>query len=265
MPLKIEGAQVAWAEQGRPGSTPVLFLHGNPDTKETWGEVFGALAGEPLHCLAPDLPGFGESEANQAPLTLESFGAWTERFVAAHVGHAPIHLVLHDVGGFYGLPFAAEFPERIASLTILNTLFWPDYRWHRFGKAWRIPLLGELVMLCSTRWIFAHEMRRGSKGFSVEAAHAAYARVTPTARRTVLRLYRAMDPSVFAPWEPRLLAATATVPTRVLWGERDPYIPAHFADRFGTEAVERLPDVGHWVMVERPELVARRVVEATAG
>lgn len=212
--------------------------------------------------MAPDLPGFGASSPDLGPQTLERFEAWTAELARGLFGEEPVHLVVHDVGGFYGLPFAASRPEAVASLTILNTLFWPDYRWHAFGRAWRTPLLGELVMACATRWVFVTEVRRGSRGFPKAVAEEAYARVSPTARQTVLRLYRAMDPAVFAPWEPRLLEATARIPTRVIWGQRDPYIPARFAARFGTEAVERLPEVGHWPMVERPALVAERIAEA---
>lgn len=257
--VEIQGAAVAWTSQGE--GAPVLFLHGNPDTKETWAEVLEELRGAPLRCLAPDLPGFGASSPDPGPQTLERFAAWTAALVTALCGEERVHLVVHDVGGFYGLPFVASWPERVASLTILNTLFWPDYRWHAFGRAWRTPLLGELVMACAKRWVFVSEVRRGSRGFPRALAEAAYARVTPAARRTVLRLYRAMDPAVFAPWEPRLLAASAQVPTRVIWGERDPYIPAHFADRFGAERVERLSEVGHWPMVEQPALVAQRIAE----
>ena len=251
---------MALASQG--SGPPVLFLHGNPDTKETWAEVMAALSDAPLRCLAPDLPGFGASSPDPGPQTLERFAAWTAELATALCGEESVHLVVHDVGGFYGLPFAASWPERVASLTILNTLFWPDYRWHAFARAWRTPLVGELVMACANRWVFVNEVRRGSRGFPREVAEAAYTRVTPAARRTVLRLYRALDPAVFDPWEPRLLAASAQVPTRVIWGERDPYIPARFAERFGTELVERLPGVGHWPMVERPALVAERIAQA---
>lgn len=262
----VQGAPVSLREQGPADAPPVVLLHGNPDTQETWGGVLRALDGAPLRCLAPDLPGFGGSASHPGPeRTLERFAGWTAELVTALAGERPIHLVVHDVGGFYGLPFACAHPERVASLTILNTLFWPDYRWHRFGKAWRTPLLGELVMTLANRWIFTTELRRGSKGYPLAEARAAYARVTPTTRREVLKLYRAMSPPVFGPWEPRLLAATAAIPTRVIWGERDPYIPSRFADRFGTTLVERLPDVGHWVQVERPDLVARTVREAAGA
>jgi pimeloyl-ACP methyl ester carboxylesterase len=37
------------------------------------------------------------------------------------------HLVVHDVGGTYGLAFTAMYPELISKLTILNTNFFPDW------------------------------------------------------------------------------------------------------------------------------------------
>lgn len=40
---------------------------------------------------------------------------------------------------------------------------------------------------------------------------------------------------------------TAQVPTRVLWGDKDPYLPTHYAQRFAAARVTVLPEAGHWV------------------
>ena len=53
-----------------------------------------------------------------------------------------------------------------------------------------------------------------------------------------------------------MLAVTAQHPTLVLWGQRDPFIAARYAERFGASKLERFNDVGHWVVVEAADRVA---------
>ena len=59
-----------------------------------------------------------------------------------------------------------------------------------------------------------------------------------------------------------------TAPALVLWGERDPYIPARFgsgyAAKLGDATLERIEDAGHWPWIDRPE-VGARIVEYLAG
>ena len=78
-------------------------------------------------------------------------------------------------------------------------------------------------------------------------------------KQMVLRLYRATDPEVFVGWEDALLQLTARVPTLVLWGDHDPYIPKHFAERFGAQMVEHFPDCGHWLPKEASHEVSERL------
>ena len=55
-----------------------------------------------------------------------------------------VHLVVHDVGGPYGLAFASLHPQRLQTLTIFNTNFFPDYRWHFWARVWRTPVWGAM-------------------------------------------------------------------------------------------------------------------------
>ena len=89
-----------------------------------------------------------------------------------------------------------------------------------------------------------------------------YGRYHTDARACVLKLYRAMHPELFGPFERPLLNATARVPTLVLWGDLDPYVPASFASRFGG-VVRRFAELGHWPMVERPKPIAAAIGEWT--
>ncbi len=80
-------------------------------------------------------------------------------------------------------------------------------------------------------------------------------------KRMILRLYRAADPEAFRRWEPRMLEASARIPTLVLWGMHDPYIPPWVAERFGTRNIERFEASGHCLPAELPDPVAEALRE----
>jgi pimeloyl-ACP methyl ester carboxylesterase len=240
--------------------SPVLFLHGNPDTGELWDRVLSTLATR-HRCLAPDLPGFGGSEVPAAfDYSLEGLAAWVDGLRRALGISQPLDLVVHDFGGLFGIAWAVRHPQHVRRLVIMNTVFFPDYRWHFWARVWRTPLLGELSFLVNTRWALALEMRRGSKRLPAAHAQRAFAAMTPTMTRTVLRLYRAADPQGFAPWQDGLRALIAQVPALVLWGDRDPYIGKAFAERFGAREVHHFPHAGHWLPVEESDAVAAHLL-----
>ncbi len=87
-------------------------------------------------------------------------------------------------------------------------------------------------------------------------------------QRAILRLYRSSPPDVLAAAGTRL--GELSGPALVVWGKRDPYIPARFgnayANALGAELVE-LADAGHWAWLDRPDVVDRVVefVGAAAG
>lgn len=239
--------------------TPTLFLHGNPDSSEIWAGVVPALAAQ-VRCIAPDLPGFGRSTAPEDfDCSLDGMANFIDQLVAALGIDEPLNLVVHDIGGPYGLAWAVRFPAKVRSLAIMNTVFFQDYRWHRMGRLWRMPVIGELVQALTTRRGFLRELRRGSRHLTDQHIHRTYDRVTPAMKRMVLRWYRATDPRNFAGWEDRLLELTAQVPSLVLWGEHDPYIARRYAGRFGAATVERFAGSGHWLPAEAPADVADRL------
>jgi pimeloyl-ACP methyl ester carboxylesterase len=252
------GSGIHVRERGK--GAPVLFLHGNPDTCEVWDGVVQRMAGR-YRCLTPDLPGFGQSEVpRDFDCSLDGWSAWVDGVVRGLEVTAPIDLVVHDFGGLFGLAWAVRHPERVRRLAILNTMFFPDYRWHFWARVWRTPLLGELSLALSTRTGLALEMRRGSKRLPMAYARKAYDVMTPVMKRTMLRLYRAADPQRFGPWQPGLEALMARVPALVLWGDLDPYLDKGLAERFHAARVRHFPHNGHWLAVEDPEVVAAHLV-----
>ena len=248
---------LAWHDTGN--GAPILFLHGIPDSGRVWDGVATRLATH-YRCLAPDLPGFGASAPWQALTRLADLRDAMAAIVATLPLPERFTLAVHDVGGVYGLAWAVEQPERLHRLVILNTSVFPDRRWHWGARLLRIPLVGETAMRLLSRRGFRMEMRRASnRNLTDTVMDGTFDGFGPVARNTALTLYRRQTAGFFRDLPDDVRALTAKVPTLVIWGQSDPYLPAAFAHRFGARDVRLQPALGHWPHQEAPDQVADEI------
>lgn len=258
MNLSIQNSRVRLIDEG--AGAPVLLLHGVPDNADMWAGVIARLAPR-FRCIAPDLPGLGSSEAPAGfDCTLDSMAAWVDSLVTDLGIDQPLHVVVHDFGGPYGLAWAVRHPAQVRSLTISSTNFFSDYRWHSAARMWRTPVLGEIGLALVTKSVWRSQMRKFAPGLSDAYIDQGYTMsiANPAVRRMIMRLYRTTNPENFRGWEDELLQLTARVPTLVLWGDKDPFAPKSTAERYGGR-VEHFAEYGHWLPVEAPEVYADRL------
>lgn len=257
----IDGTRVSWRQAPWQGDVPALYVHGVPTYSFDWEPFLARVGG-----LAPDLPGFGDSEkAPGREQSLDAISRFTEAF-ADHHGLAQVDLVVHDWGGA-ALDFALRRPERVRRLLIINTPFGLEgFRWHWIARIWRRRVQGELFQATTTKAGVTLLMRRGRRHLRAMPAawrDAQWERYDRSTRAAILRLYRSAsneDLDAYARQvAPRLAALTA--PTLVVWGDRDPYIPSSFADAYAARlpdcTVAHFPDGGHWPWVDSPAAFAR--------
>ncbi|WP_158598006.1 alpha/beta fold hydrolase [Noviherbaspirillum saxi] len=259
--VNVQGAKIHFSDSGK--GAPTLFLHGIPDSGAVWKDVTRVVSAS-YRCVVPDLPGFGQSAAPAGfHISLDEMAKFVDAFLVALGISEPVNLVVHDIGGPYGLAWAVRHPEKMRSIAIMNTVFQSEYRWHRYGRICRTPILGELLQILTSQSGLARAMRVNSGATKPSREHitATYRSFTASVRKMVLRVYRGLDPQVFQGWDTQLRALSAVVPSLVMWGDRDTYIDASFASRFGAQKVKHFPQCGHWPMVEIPEIVSRNLLE----
>lgn len=264
----IPHARISLLQAGDSDGSPILFLHGYPDSGALWHPTVAHMDSDDYHYLIPDLPAFGQSTATKAySLSLENRAQFVEEVLLAGgvdmAEEEPVTVVVHDHGGPFGLAWAVLHPEHLRALIITNTVFHRDYEWHYWARVWRKPLLGEFNMFIAQRFykLWAREIKRGSKGMPEAHLLQTFKGMTPTMKRMALRLYRATDSELFAGWDHRLYDLVGKIPTLVLWGEQDPYIPLDFALRlqeYGA-TLKLYPEYGHWLMMEAPQIIAHQI------
>jgi haloalkane dehalogenase len=244
---------------GAPSGDPVVLVHGFPQSSRMWEPLMETLSAAGRRCVAPDLYGLGDSDDSAATTfegNLEVFG----RFVDA-VDLDRIAVVVHDWGGFIGLAWACDHPDRISALVISDAGFFADGRWHGMAEAIRGEQ-GEQIVAAIDRAGF-EGLLRGSAAFS-DADLEAYWRPFAQGRgqRATLDFYRSMDFDKLAPYDGGL--AALGVPTLLLWGLDDEFAPIGGAKRFEREIpgarLVAIEGAGHFVFDQEPERCAREVV-----
>jgi pimeloyl-ACP methyl ester carboxylesterase len=255
-------AGIAYREDGPADAPAVLLVHGYPESSYMWRHAMSALAGAGWHAIAPDLPGYGDSEPDP-PGTWERHVEALERF-RSELGLDGVVLVVHDWGVMVGLRWACDHPGAARALVISDGGFFADRRWHDLANTMRTPGEGEKLMEGFTREGFAALMGQVSRGIGPDAVDEYWKGFADEVRRRGhLELYRSGDFDKLEPYEG--CVAALGLPTLVVWGADDRFSGVKMAGRFhdeidGSELVV-LDDAGHFVWEDEPEATSRALVD----
>jgi pimeloyl-ACP methyl ester carboxylesterase len=271
-----EGRDPRWPRWGRVGAGglgtgyleagkghPVILLHGLGGTNASFLPTMWDLARD-HRVVAPDLPGFGETDKPLRSYTAPFFARWLVEFMDA-LGIERAHLVGNSMGGRVAIEAGLVAPERVDRVALLapSTAFIRRRRFVRLVRLLR-PELALVPMLVShgyvvrgIRSLFSRPARLPMAWY--EAAADEFLRVFSSARGRVAFFSAARQIYLEEPhgddgfWD-RLPALSR--PTLFVWGERDWVVPAKFA-RHVHAALPRsrsvvLKDCGHVPQFELP-------------
>lgn len=272
--VEVNGLDFHYVREG--SGFPLVLVHGWPEFWRTWRKNIPVLA-DSFDVIVPDLAGFGRSDNPAVPQT-DGYGV--AEHTADLVGLAEaleldeFGFVSHDLGAYLGQRIARDQPS------LLRGLFFFDTPYPGIGKRWRDPEhIGEIWYQSFHQQPWAADLVGAS-------------RETCSLYINHFLSHWAGDPAAFQrddreAWVDNFLepgnlqggfnwyvAAEAArkdlmrdgapamepieVPTRILWGERDPIVKSEWSDRLGEYfadyQLETVRDAGHFVQYERPEL-----------
>lgn len=252
-----------------PADGPVLILlHGFPESGRAWRKLMRPLAARGFHVVAPDMRGYGKSNA---PAGIEQYSL--DLLVGDVIGLADALGVItftlggHDWGGIVAWAVAAGHPARLDRLVILNAphgdTVAPELRRHPrqmlrslYVGLFQLPIAPEAILEAFSYRALRHSLTRSARpGAFLGAELNDYAGewALPGRLTAMLNYYRAL----------RLPAAPlgrVTVPTLILWGMKDRFLGAHLAtaaaDMCDDVRLVRFNEATHWIHHEE----ARRIV-----
>ncbi|RDI63529.1 alpha/beta fold hydrolase [Nocardia pseudobrasiliensis] len=271
----IDGVRMHYVTGGH--GTPVVLIHGWPQTWYGWWPIMPALA-EHHTVYAVDLPGLGDSAGTPTGYDKATLARYLHTLIADRLGLRDARVVGHDFGAAVAFQYADQFPTDTAALAYLDlplpgpAIDAATYRrlsWHiAFHSQPRVPeaLVGDHVR--DYLALFYPQVSYGGTAFGGSGDHSPftdaeideYARTyrRPSALSGGFELYRALDTDVRD-----ILAAPATpVPALLLTaqGQLDA-IRATVAPRMSNiVAAADVPHAGHWLVEENPDFVTAQLL-----
>lgn len=260
------GVELRLLEAGPADGPPVLLVHGWAVSAYLWRHNILPLAAAGYRVLAPDLPGHGLSDAPSAAgsYTLERFArAVIETLDACGVERAAV--AGQSMGGKVVLRAALDAPDRISQLMLYGAVgFGLIPPWQ--GMSPLLPTLpGELIAKLIPREVIAFVQHRvyGKLGFFTERDVDEY--WAPTQFPAVVRAqFQMLQEFHWGLWDEATLRRL-TVPTHVIFGTRDRTVRPRNAEALvrvlPQGRITWIPDGGHVVMEEVPEVVNAQMIE----
>ncbi|MDF3071670.1 MAG: Epoxide hydrolase [Polyangiaceae bacterium] len=248
---------------------PVLLLHGFPDSSLGFRDLCESLAARGFRAIAPDLLGYGMSEkpAGLAPYRTEA--AVADLAALARWAGGQVAVLGHDWGGTLSYCLAAEHPELVSKLVVINAAHPESYAralrtsfqllrsWYilffQLRKIAEWVVTRRLVFRWLLRRLVVHKERLTDA--RVEASRRELLR--PGAATAALGYYRA----AFR-W-PIRCQKPIQAPTLILWGDADPALDQRLladVDRHVPNVrVRHVEGAGHFVQWDEPERVVDEV------
>jgi pimeloyl-ACP methyl ester carboxylesterase len=282
------GIELSCRAAGRPGDPVLVFLHGFPEAAFVWDELLEHFSGR-YRCVAPNLRGFERSSApaevaayrvkhlvDDISALIESLGGRVDALVA------------HDWGGALAWSLAAQRPELLKRLVIVNAPHPATFLRELQTSATQQAASAYMNFLCrpdaeallsendfARLWPFftnlgATDTARPGGGWLTDAMRDRYRAVWTAGLTGGCNFYRASplrpplspdDAVMKIVFEPATV--TSRVPTLVVWAEDDIALPTSLLD--GLEAfvpdlrIVRVPQATHWIVHEQPGLVIAEI------
>jgi len=273
--VDVDGLNVFYREAGARGAPKLLLLHGFPSAGHMYRDLIPLLA-DRFHLIAPDLPGFGNSDTPSRGHTFQKIAGTIDRFTEI-VGFDRFAVYVFDYGAPTGFRLAVKHPDRITAIISQNgnayeeglSEGWNPIRayWEDASPANRESLRRFLAPE-TTIWQYTHGVPDPSAvspdGYSLDN----YYLKRPGADEAQLDLFGDYKSNValyptfqayFRAYKPPLLAA---------WGKNDPFFLPAGAKAFKRdlpEAIVRFFDTGHFALETHAAEIATEIRDFLAA
>ena len=234
---------------------PIVFLHGFGASLQTW-ETWAQALSEDYRVISVDLPGFGLTGEDPSGIYTDQRSVEVLEAFLKELNIPKVVLVGNSMGGKFAWQFAARYPNQVAKLVLIS----PDGYASpgiEYGKKPDVPAIADLY-----RYFF-------SKAFLAMNLEPAYANPKTLSDALVNRYYDLMlapgvRGAILARMQQTVLQdpvpslASIQVPTLLIWGEKDAFIPISNSNDYlkvmpNAKRVS-LPNIGHLPQEEQPSI-----------
>jgi len=254
----VDGTKIFYREAGNNQAPVIVFLHGFPTSSHMFRNLIPELARR-YHVVAPDLPGFGFSDAPDRQQFRYTFAHLAEvigKFTEV-IGLERFAIYIFDYGAPVGLRLALAHPERITAIISQNGNAYEEglsEGWNPIQKYWKEPTaenraaLREFLTPAATRWQYLHgvedETRVAPESYTLDSA--LLGRPGNDEIQLDLFLDYASNVALYPKFQDYF--RTRRPPLLAVWGTKDPFFLPPGAEAFrrdNPDAEVRFFDTGH--------------------
>lgn len=256
--MQIDGNRLAYDDVG--SGPPVMLIHGFPLNRAMWRPQLGDLVAAGYRVLAPDLPGFGESDTPDGPCSMETYA----ECLLLLLDHLKIeHAVVGgmSMGGYVLFDLLRRHPERVSGAIFVVTRAVAD---DAAGRSRRLQLANDVMKFGPQVVADAFHplmFAPGTAEARPKLAEDVYGVMVSTSSRGLAGGLLAMRERR----DMRGLLPEVTVPTLVVAAANDLACPAEYpqmiAEGISGSRLVIIPGAGHLVNMEQPNLFNRHLLD----
>jgi pimeloyl-ACP methyl ester carboxylesterase len=268
----VDGLKVFYREAGAADAPVLLLLHGFPSASHMFRDLIPLLA-DRFHVVAPDLPGFGQSDMparSTFTYTFDHVADVIDRFTEV-VGLERFAVYVFDYGAPTGFRIAVKHPDRITAIISQNGNAYEEglsEGWNPIRAYWQEPsqanrdALRTFLAPDTTRWQYTHgvsdETMVAPDGLSLDNFYLA----RPGADEVQLDLFGDYKSNVALYPTFQKYFRTHKPPLLAVWGRNDPFFLPPGAEAFKRDipgAVVRFFDTGHFALETHASEIAAAI------
>jgi len=282
----VDGQKIFYRQAGPANAPTILLLHGFPTSSHMFRNLIPALS-DKYHVVAPDLPGFGFSDApdrKQFKYTFENLASVIDRFTQT-IGLERHAIYVFDYGAPVGFRLALAHPERITAIISQNGNAYEEglsEGWNPIQKYWKQPTaenraaLREFLKPESTKWQYLHGVQDATQVAPETYALDSALLARPGNDEIQLDLFLDYASNVALYPKFQEYFRTNKPPLLAVWGKNDPFFLPPGAEAYKRDnpnAEVRFYDAGHFALETHAQEIAgairdflsRKLTQATAA
>ncbi|MBZ5574670.1 MAG: alpha/beta hydrolase [Acidobacteriia bacterium] len=270
----VDGSKIFYREAGPKTAPAILLLHGFPTSSHMFRNLIPSLA-DRYHVIAPDLPGFGFSDApdrKQFRYTFEQLAKLIDKF-AQTIGLERYAIYVFDYGAPVGFRLALAHPERVTAIISQNGNAYEaglSQGWNPIQKYWNEPTaenraaLRDFLTPEATKFQYLHgvqdETLVAPEAYQLDSA--LLARPGNDEIQLDLFLDYASNVALYPKFQEYF--RTKRPPLLAVWGKNDPFLLPPGAEAFkhdNPNAEVRFYDTGHFALETHQREIADAIRE----